>query len=331
MSSGADSTKVVIAALAGNLLIAASKFVAAFVTGSAATLAEAVHSCADTGNQVLLLFGMRLSRRAPTEMHPFGRAIERYFWAFVVSIMLFTVGGVFAVFEGYHALVGAMHGEAEHGGSSLWSYIVLGVSFVFESYSFTVAMSEFRKLKGRRSTIRTMIDARDPTIPVVVLEDAAALIGLALALAGVGLSDLTGWRGWDGIASLCIGVLLCAVAVFLANETHSLIIGESATPADRLQVRRVVEAVGGVRSVTQLLSMHQGPDDVILALKVDFDRDLDVIALEARINEIEKKVRDALPHMRHIFIEPDASYRASLDEVHPRGSAAPPEVTERET
>lgn len=331
MSSGADSTKVVVAALAGNLLIAASKFVAAFVTGSAATLAEAVHSCADTGNQVLLLFGMRLARRAPTEMHPFGRAIERYFWAFVVSIMLFTVGGVFAAFEGYNELAEVARGDTATHGSSLWSYIVLGTSVVFETYSFTVAMAEFRKIKGSRSMLRTMIDTRDPTIPVVVLEDAAALIGLTLALVGIGLSDLTGWRGWDGIASLCIGALLCAVAVFLANETHSLIIGESATPADRVKVRELVESVTGVRSVTQMLTMHQGPDDVILALKVDFDRDLDVSAIEMRINDIEKNVRGALPHMRHIFIEPDSSYRASLDEEHPRGSAAPPEVTERET
>ncbi len=331
MSSGADSSKVVVAALAGNLLIAASKFVAAFVTGSAATLAEAVHSCADTGNQVLLLFGMKQARRKPTEMHPFGRAIERYFWAFVVSIMLFTVGGVFAAFEGYDALVEVARGHPAPHHSNLWSYVVLGTSFLFESYSFTVAMREFRKLKGRRSALRTMIDTRDPTIPVVVLEDAAALVGLLLALVGIGLSDLTGWRGFDGIASLLIGVLLCAVAIFLANETHSLIIGESATPADRLSVRNVVESVTGVRSVTQMLTMHQGPDDVILALKVDFERDLDVTAIESLIDEIETKVRGALPHMRHIFIEPDAKYRASLDEDHPRGSAAPPETTQSET
>jgi len=321
MSARADSTKVVIAALAGNLLIATSKFVAAFLTGSAATLAEAVHSCADTGNQVLLLFGMKLSLRRPTEQHPFGRAIERYFWAFVVSIMLFTVGGVFAVFEGYHKLLAVTeHTDVVHG-SNLWNYVVLGVSAAFETYSFLVAMGEFRKLRGQRSTLRAMIESRDPTIPVVVLEDSAALAGLFLALVGIGLSDLTGWRGFDGIASLLIGVLLCGVAVFLANETHSLIVGESATPADRAKVRRIVEAVAGVRAVTQMLSMHRGPDDVILALKVDFERALEVGTIEQTINDIETRVREELPHMRHIFVEPDATYRAALDEEFPKPKA----------
>jgi cation diffusion facilitator family transporter len=327
MSAEANSTKVVLAALAGNLAIAISKFVAAFVTGSTATLAEAVHSVADTGNQVLLLFGMRLALQKPTEQHPFGRTIERYFWPFVVSIMLFTVGGVFAVYEGIHKIASMATvvddlTASEHG-SSWWNYGVLGTSFLFESYSFSVAWREFRKYKGDRSLVAALVEAKDPTIPVVIMEDTAALLGLAIALVGVGLSDLTGWAGWDGIASLVIGLLLCFVAYFLARETHSLIVGESATVADRRAVARIALAVPGVRGVTQLLSMHRGPDDVLLALKLDFSRDLSVSELEKTTDAVEEAIRKELPHMAQIFIEADSKYDGHAD-ARPDASVLPP-------
>jgi cation diffusion facilitator family transporter len=326
MSAEANSTKVVLAALAGNLAIAVCKFVAAFVTGSTATLAEAVHSVADTGNQILLLFGMRLALRGPTEQHPFGRTIERYFWPFVVSMMLFTVGGVFAVYEGIHkiaAMATVIDDLQAHHGSSLWNYGVLGTSFLFESYSFSVAWREFSKYKGARTLAAALAESKDPTIPVVIMEDTAALFGLAIALVGVGLSDLTGWAGWDGIASLVIGILLCVVAYFLAQKTHSLIVGESATVVDRRAVARIALAVPGVRGVTQLLSMHRGPDDVLLALKLDFSRDLSVSELEQTTDAVEDAIRKELPHMAQIFIEADSKYDGHAD-ARPDASVLPP-------
>ncbi len=322
MSGSANSVRVVIAALLGNLLIALSKFVAAFVTGSAATLAEAVHSVADTGNQILLLLGMRLSRRDPSEKHQFGRTIERYFWPFIVSIMLFSVGGMFAAYEGVHKLRTLHEPETAHG-SNLWNYGVLGLSFIFELYSCSVALAEFNKFRGTKRFFAALVETKDPTIPVVLMEDIAALVGLAVALCGVGLSDLTGWKGWDGVASLAIGVLLCFVAFFLGRKTHSLLIGESATVEDRLRIRVITEGVVGVRRVRQLLSVHRGPDDVLVAMKVDFDRALDIDHIEGLIDQIELELRKEMPHMRQIFIEPDSKYDGHAD-PRPDASVLPP-------
>lgn len=322
MSGPANSLRVVIAALLGNLLIALSKFVAAFVTGSAATLAEAVHSVADTGNQVLLLLGMRLSEREASEKHPFGRTIERYFWPFVVSIMLFTVGGAFAIYEGVHKLQ-HLHEPVVSHGSNLWNYGVLGVSFLFEAYSCTVALSEFNKSRGQKGFFQALTDAKDPTIPVVLMEDIAALVGLGIALLGVGMSDLTGWQGCDGVASLLIGALLCFVAFFLGRETHSLLIGESATVEDRAKARALTESVKGVLGVRQMLTVHRGPEDVLVAMKVEFERTLTMDALEDAINAIEDTVREGLPHMRQIFIEPDSKYDGHAD-PRPDASVLPP-------
>ena len=312
---GGDNTRVVIAALTGNLLIALSKFVAAFFSGSAATLAEAVHSVADTLNQVLLMVGMRRAARPPTPLHPFGHAVESYFWPFLVSIMLFLLGGAFALYEGTHQLLALHRGEPEaHHGSSLWSYVVLGTSFAFESYSFWVASGEFRKMRAGRSIGETLMHAKDPTIPVVLMEDTAALVGLGVALLAVALSDVTGWSGWDAVGSLLIGLLLGVVAFFLSRRTHSLLIGESASPADRRQIEALARGVDGMKGgVTQQMSMHLGPNDVLLAIKVAFDRDLTVTAVERAIDTLEAQIRTALPHMRYIFVEPDAKYAMEKD------------------
>ena len=317
--ASSDSRRVVLAALAGNALIAVSKFVAAAFTGSTAMLAEGVHSVADTGNQALLFLGMRLARRRKTVRHPFGRSVERYFWAFVVSMMLFTIGGVFAVYEGVHKLMALMdaatgQSAASHDPSSrLWNYGVLGVSLLFEGGSFLVAFRELRRMRRGGSLWRSLFESRDPTVPVVFMEDAAALTGLLLALVGVGLSDLTGWAGWDGFASVVIGLLLCVVAVLLARDVHSLLLGESATPEDQEAVQRIVEGVEGVRQLTQLLSMHRGPDDVLLALKVAFDPSLPLARIEQLVDEMEAAIRAEMPHMRHIFVEPDSDYDPGQD------------------
>lgn len=320
-SGEGDSLRVVVAALAGNLLIAISKFAAAFVTGSMATLAEAVHSVADCANQVLLMVGLRRSERPPTILHPFGHAVESYFWPFMVSILIFLVGGAFAAYEGIHGLIDVFssHHVVEAPPSRFWSYAVLGSSFAFESYSFSVAFAEFRKMQGSRSLLKTLMHAKDPTIPVVLAEDTAALFGLAIALLSVGLADLTGWEGFEAIGSLLIGILLGAIAFFLASRTHSLLVGEAATPEDRQKVEDLVKSVETVKGVRQLLSYHLGPRTVILALKVELVPGIDLAGVEDSIDRIELAIRKELPHMRYIFIEPDTDYRVELDPERPQG------------
>lgn len=308
------SLRVVIAALTGNVLIAVSKLVAAIFSGSVATMAEAIHSFADCANQILLMVGMRRAERPPTNLHPFGHAAESYFWPFLVSILLFTLGSSFAIYEGVHDLRGILAGipDEEHG-SRLWSYGVLGTSFVFEAMSFTVAMREMGKTRGKRTLYQALLHAKDPTIPVVLAEDTAALVGLGIALVAVGLSDATGWGGFDAIGSILIGILLGVVAYFLSARTHSLLLGEAASPEDREEVTRLAEADPGVVAVRQLLSMHLGPKAVVVALKVELKRDLDLDHVETAIDRIEASIREKLPHMRYIFIEPDAHYTAKHD------------------
>ena len=296
-----DSKKVVIAALAGNLAIAACKFGAAYLSGSTATLAEAVHSLADTGNQALLLVGMRLAVRPATEQFQFGRGMERYFWPFVVALLLFSVGGAFALFEGVeHVMRPADHGNR------LWSYGVLGVSLVMEALSFRVAYGEFKLLAKGKSWQRAIFESRDPTIPLVLAEDATAILGLTVAFIAVGLSQLTGIELFDPAGSIVIGLLLCGVAIVLARVTHALLIGESATPEDQGEALEITETCEGVERVTQILSMHLGPEDIVLAMKIAFRTGMQVEEVEQLTNEIERRIRNKLPQMRKIFIEVDS-------------------------
>jgi cation diffusion facilitator family transporter len=300
--ANADSRKVVLAALAGNVAIAACKFAAAILSHSSATLAEAVHSLADAGNQGLLLVGMTLAARPANDKFPFGRASERYFWPFVVAMVLFSGGGAFAIFDGIQNL---RRPEVEMHPRG-WSYAVLSVSLVVEALSFRVAIGEFRKLASGRSVRQALLETRDPTVPLVLAEDATAMAGLVLALVAVGLSGFTGQDIWDPIGSIVIGVLLCSVALVLAKVTHGLIIGESATREDRARVLELASAVEGVDRVTQLLTMHLGPDDVLLAMKVAFRPTLRVEQVEEATNAIEARIRSMLPHMRKIFVEADS-------------------------
>ncbi len=311
----ADSRKVVIAALLGNVAIAALKFAAAFFSHSTATLAEAVHSLADTGNQGLLLVGMSLAAHPPSERFPFGRASERYFWPFVVALLLFSVGGAFAIFDGIAQL---LHPPAESH-DRIYSYAVLVLSLALEGASFRVALAEFRKAAAGKSLRRALFDARDPTVPLVLAEDTTAMVGLVVALAAVAASGLTGQDIWDPIGSIVIGTLLCAVAIVLARITHGLIIGESATPEDRESVLRITRDVDGVERVTQLLTLHLGPDVILLAMKIAFRPTLTVDQVEEVTNRIEAKIRGDMPQMRKIFIEADS--RGDLRGVAGEGAA----------
>lgn len=299
---GADSKKVVIAALLGNLAIASCKFGAAFLSGSTATLAEAVHSVADTGNQGLLLIGIRLAAHPPDERFPFGRSGEKYFWPFVVALMLFSVGGAFAMYDGIDHIRHPVH---EHG-SRWWSYGVLGVSIAMELMSFKVAWGEFKVLAKGKPLLRAIKEARDPTIPLVLAEDTTALVGLAIAFFAVLASHLTGISWLDPLGSVLIGLLLAAVAIALARITHSLLIGTSADPEEEGQALALTEGTPGVDKVTQLLTFHVGPDVVILSMKIAFRKGMVVDEIEDTINEIERRIRAEMTTMRKIFIEVDA-------------------------
>lgn len=304
-----DPKKVVIAALLGNAGIALAKFVAAFLSGSATMLAEAVHSVADTANQAFLLVGMRLSDKSAPERYPLGRSKEAYFWAFIVSLFLFFMGGVFAVYEGVHKL----SSPPEAPGSQIVPMVVLGISLVMEGMSFSVAFREFNKSRGKKSFRQALFDSRDPTIPVVLLEDTGAVFGLVFAFVAVVVTSVTGDSRFDGIGSIAIGTLLCVIGVALAKDTRSLLIGEGITEEMRQRVLEITGAAPSVLEVRQLLSLHLGPDAVLLALKVRFKPELDLKGLELAINELEQRIRDALPQMKKIFVEPDSQYDASLD------------------
>jgi cation diffusion facilitator family transporter len=311
------SRKVVIAALAGNLAIATCKFGAALISGSTATLAEAVHSVADSGNQALLLVGIALAARPADERYPFGRASELYFWPFVVALILFSVGGAFAIYEGVHHMLA--HGGEElrvidrtifgvhlHFSSNVVNYVVLGTSCFFEAMSFRVAFREFKHTSNGKPILRSFFDARDPTVPLVLAEDTTALIGLSLALVAVVLRGVTGAAFWDSLGSILIGVLLAAVAAMLAYVTHGLLIGKSASDEDHTRVREIAEGTEGVDRVTQMLSVHLGPEVVVLALKIAFTPGTTVEAVEEITNEMERSIRKEMPRMRKIFIEVDA-------------------------
>ncbi len=308
--SHSDPHKVVIAALLGNLGIAVAKFVAAWLSGSTAILAEGVHSLADTGNQGLLLVGMSLAQRSDPDRYPLGREKESYFWAFIVALLLFFVGGVFAMYEGVHKLLSP---GAEAHGSALIPLGVLGVSLLMEGGSFFVAYREFNKSRGTGGFFGALFRGKDPTIPVVLLEDTAAVFGLCIAFVAIGVSALTHSAVPDAIGSVVIGVLLCGVGVMLARYTRSLLLGEGVTAEVRARTLGLVEGTQGVLKVTQFLSMHLGPQAVILALKVRFRPKMVLEDVERVIDDIERRVRADVPEMKKIFVEPDSDYDAERD------------------
>jgi len=265
-------------------------------------LAEAVHSLADTGNQGLLLIGIRLAMRPPDERFPFGRSGEKYFWPFIVSLMLFSLGGAFAIYDGVDHIRHPVHEE----GSAWWSYGVLGVSIIMELMSFKVAWGEFKVLAKGKPLIQALKEARDPTIPLVLAEDTTALIGLTIAFIAVFVGRVTGIPWIDPLGSVMIGVLLAIVATVLARITHSLLVGTSADPEVEGQALAITEGTPGVEKVTQLLTFHVGPDVVILTMKIAFRKGMTIEEVEDVTNEIERRIRAEMTEMRKIFIEVDS-------------------------
>jgi cation diffusion facilitator family transporter len=298
---GGHGTKAIIAALLANIGIAIAKFVAFLVTGASSMLAESIHSVADSGNQVLLLVGGKRAARAATPQHPFGYGRDRYIYAFIVSIVLFTVGGLFAMYEGYHKLT---HPEALE--SPQWAIGVLVVAIALESYSFRTAIKETAAVKPpSQSHWRFIRAARQPELPVILLEDFGALVGLALALLGVGIATLTGNGIYDGLGTMAIGVLLVVIAVILAIETKSLLLGESATPEDQRKIVAAIEEGEGVLSIIHMRTLHLGPDEVLVAAKVAVRPDQTAQDIARGIDATEERIRAAVPSARVIYLEPD--------------------------
>lgn len=294
------STRAVIAAMIANLGIAIAKFVGFLFTSSSSLLAESIHSVADTGNQVLLLFGGKRSRMAPDRAHPFGYGRERFFWAFVVSIVLFTLGAMFAMYEGIEKV---LHPHAID--SPQWAIGILAVSILLEANSFRTAIHEARPSKGDASWFAFIRRSRSPELPVVILEDTGALIGLFFALFAVVLAVVTKNGVWDGVGSIVIGALLGVIAIVLSIEMKSLLIGESATEADEDAIRSAIDSSPVVNELISLRTEHIGPDEILVAAKVDFDRSLSMTELATAIDEVEVSIRSAVPTATRIFVEPD--------------------------
>lgn len=304
-SSG--SRTVVLAALAANLGIAAAKGVAFAFTGSSAMLTEAIHSVVDTGNQGLLLLGMRRAKKAPNPRHPFGYGLEAYFWAFVVALLIFAVGGAVAIWEGFEKL--------NHPApiQRVWiNYAVLGVAIVMESVSCAVAWREFGRIREGSTFLSALRSSKDPNVFAVLVEDLAALAGLIIALIGVVASSAFGWLAADGLASIGIGVLLVLVAVFLANQTRGLLSGTSASDETLRRIRQVLDDDPRVRVICAVDSMHLGPEEILVGLTLTFRDDLTMEALADASEDVTLSLRKADPRITRVFLR-SARNRSECD------------------
>jgi cation diffusion facilitator family transporter len=306
MASG--STKAILAALFANLGIAIAKFVGYAFTSSSSMLAEAIHSVADTSNQALLLLGSRQAAKDATPDHPFGFGRERYFWSFIVALVLFTLGGLFAIYEGWHKL-----GEGSHEVSNVqWAIGILSLGIILEGYSFRTAAKASLPLKGRASWWEFIRHSRTPELPVVLLEDFGALMGLTLALIGISAAAITGDSRWDAYGTIAIGVLLVVIATVLVFEMKSLLIGESALASVRKNIVEAIEGTAGVNEVLHMRTQHIGPDELLVAAKVQLRPDLDTAGVAAAINRAEQRIRESVRIECMIYLEPDV-----FDPKHP--------------
>jgi cation diffusion facilitator family transporter len=321
MAGGGHGTKAVVAALLANVGIAVAKFVGFLITGSASMLAESVHSVADSGNQALLLLGGRKARKAPTAEHPFGYGRERYFWAFVVAIILFSLGGMFATYEGIEKIRHPHELE-----SVTVAIVILLVAIVLEAFSFRTAVIEAKKIKDPQMTWWSFIRrSKNPELPVVLLEDFGAQVGLVLALVAVVVADATGEPVWDGVGTLAIGLLLIVIAVVLAIEMKGLLIGESASAGDLEKIAAAMEIEPSVQRLIHMRTQHIGPEELLVGAKLELVPDLSVSEAAEAVDRIEASVRRAVPIARIMYLEPDV-FRTSVpsaqdDPAHLEGAA----------
>lgn len=300
MSAG-GGTRAIIAALTANLGIALTKFLAFGLTGSSSMLAESIHSVADSGNQALLLLGGRRAQRHATPKHPFGFGRERYIYAFIVSVVLFTVGGLFALYEGYHKL-------SDPTPITEWQWVPIAVLLIaigLETYSFRTAIHETNKIRGKATWVGFVRHARVPELPVVLLEDLAALIGLGLALIGIGLTLATGSGVWDGLGTIGIGLLLVTVAIVLAIEMKSLLVGESATSEHVAKIESAIDGAPGIDRIIHMRTLHLGPEELLVAVKIGVPREAKAPEVAHAIDAAESRIRAAVPIARVIYVEPD--------------------------
>ncbi|ONI60414.1 cation transporter [Leifsonia sp. ALI-44-B] len=317
--SASGGNKAIIAAFSANLGIAVTKFIAWALSGSSSMLAEGVHSLADSGNQLLLLLGGRKAKKRADSEHPFGYGRERYVYAFVVAIILFSVGGVFSLYEGYEKL------HDPHPLENWWiPVLVLVIAIGLESFSLRTAVKESNHVRGKESWAKFIRHAKAPELPVVLLEDVAALLGLVLALFGVGLTVITGDGMWDAIGTLAIGVLLIAVAVILGIETKSLLVGEGANDADVEAIAAAISSSPAIHSLIHMKTLYLGPDELLVAAKIAFDADRPLGTVAEAIDDVEARIRAAVPVARVIYLEPDvfsaekAALKNSAGAVEPK-------------
>ena len=296
-----SSKKVIYAALAGNALIAITKFVAATITGSSAMLSEGIHSLVDTGNQVLLLYGMKRASRPADKQFPFGHGKEIYFWSFVVAILIFAVGAGVSLYQGIHHI---QHPQVIQ--NPMVNYVVLGLAMIFEGAAWYFALTEFTKAKGKWGYIEAVQRGKDPTMFVVLFEDSAAMLGLVVAFLGIWLSQTTGILYFDGLASVIIGLILGGTAIWLAYETKGLLIGESANTRVVEGIRTLVEGSDGVEQLNEVLTMHMGPDFILVNLSVDFHDAIAAGELEPLIAGLDAAIKQQFPAVKRVFIEAEA-------------------------
>ena len=306
MASG--SKKVIYAALVGNSLIAVTKFAAAAFTGSSAMLSEGVHSLVDTGNQVLLLLGLRRAALPPDETFPFGHGKEIYFWTFVVATSIFGVGAGVSMYEGISHLF-----HPQEIANPEINYLVLLLAMLFEGVAWHMAFQEFNKEKGEMGAVEAIQRGKDPTLFAVLFEDSAAMAGLVVAFLGISLGQFTGWLWLDGAASVVIGLILAGTAIWLARETMGLLIGESASHEVVQGIRNIAGGVPGVEEVNEVLTLHMGPDFVLVNLSVDFDDRLDATRIEGCIESITRDLRRDYPEVKRVFVEAEAREQSSGD------------------
>ena len=293
------SKKVIYAALAGNLAIAATKFGASLWTGSSAMMSEAVHSTVDTGNQGLLLYGINRAARPPSRQHPFGHGMELYFWAFVVALLIFALGGAVSIYEGARKI------QSPEPIEDAWiNFLVLGASILFESLSFRVALREIRQSDPNRKLWAAIRASKDPSVFAVLLEDSAALVGLVIALAGLALAYWLELPVLDGVSSIAIGCVLVVTAVFLSYETRSLLIGESASGQVLEDVRALVNADPSVTAIDEILSLQLGPHNILLAMTIDFRDELPGTEVETAARELIARVERSHPEIKRVFLRP---------------------------
>jgi cation diffusion facilitator family transporter len=307
----ASSRRAIYAALIGNSLIAVTKFAAALLSGSAAMLSEGIHSLVDTGNQVLLLLGLRRAQRPPSPGFPFGHGKEIYFWSFAVAILIFALGAGISLYQGYSHIRHPAPLE-----NVTVNYIVLALAILFEAGAFTVALREFNAQRGELGVLEAVRRGKDPSLFVVLFEDGAAMLGLLVALVGIYLADLTGNPVYDGAASLGIGVILALTAAWLAYETQSLLIGESAADWIVERVRRAVEDAEGIETVNELATLHMGPEFILVTISVEFAPDLNAEEVETRVAQMTRQIKAVDPSVRRVFIEAErlADHRREIED-----------------